>query len=137
MKGKVSLLFNNSGTDFTNLLLKLIYLSHMAAQLRKQRRELAYGYFAQILLFIFFRGVVVLITHQTAYKRLEVLGQERNLIIIFLIHMNHLGFAVPPTVPVIQHHDIMACRRAITNYHANVRVSPLLNHKRTAEIATE
>ncbi|MNN54816.1 hypothetical protein D3C81_1696540 [compost metagenome] len=98
---------------------------------------MAYGYFAQILLFIFFRGVVFLITHQATYKRLEVWGQKRNLIIIFLIHMNYLRFAVPPTVPVIQHHDIMACRRAVTNYYADVRIPPLLNHKRTAEIATE
>ncbi|MNI35998.1 hypothetical protein D3C73_900360 [compost metagenome] len=124
--------FNNCRTDRADYSLDVLYLRDIAAQLRKQRREGSMGYLSQILLFVLLGRIEDLFIYQAAYKALEIFGEKGNLVIRFLIHVDHCRFAVPAAGPVIQHDHIMSCGRAVPEYHANIGITPFFNHELAA-----
>ncbi|MNI48981.1 hypothetical protein D3C73_1035730 [compost metagenome] len=124
--------FNNGCTDRTDYPLDVLYLRDICAQLRKQRRKSALSHFPKIILLVLLGRIKDLFVHKSPHKALEIFGHKGNLIIRFLVHVDHCRFPVPATSPVIQHDHIMTCRRAVSEHYANIGITPLFNHEAAA-----
>ena len=74
---------------------------------------------------------------QTANERLEILGDERDLVIPLLIDVNHLWLPTRTARPVIQANHVMPGRGAIREVDADRRIAPLIDPKLAAALPAQ
>ena len=88
------------------------------------------------ILYIFIR-IIQGFMFQPPDKFLEAVCQMRDLVVVFLIYMDHSWFSPGAAGPVVQKDHIMPSAGTVTDSHTNSRILPLINHKLAAQFSAE
>ena len=96
------------------------------------RRRAQVGVLNAILL-----GLECIISLQATNKRLKILCEERDLVILFLIDMNHFRFTGWTTFPVVQTKHIVTGGRTISKVDADWGITPLVNPEAATKLAAQ
>lgn len=75
--------------------------------------------------------------HETPDERREVRREERNTIVVLLIHDDHRGLALRSALPVVEHELAVPRRRSIGEAHADLGIPPLGLHEWRPEITEQ
>ena len=74
---------------------------------------------------------------QPADELLEAVRQMGDLVVVFLIHMDHRRLPLGTAGPVVQEDHVVPGAGAVADGHADGRISPLIDHKLAPQFSAE